>query len=264
MTHEVHFVLLSRLRAAGGASDAENLDQVFAQLDEVVAEVTAKFKDDFVPAHRARVGRRRGGDARRSARVVASRSGRFSMGAVAVRAGLWAGAARAAGPVERAEASGARARTFSCGAPSTWLNGAPAVERCARPTTRLAAPHQARQRGRRWPAPAASAVRDGAGEAFPSAEHRVRAPAVLHPGRRLHGSGDHGSMDWRASTWVRWCCTFARRSRPASSLRCPPTASAPGATMRPSAGPDEERRVRLTKKGLRTEALALQKLRRLP
>lgn len=29
-------------------------------------------------------------------------------------------------------------------------------------------------------------------------------------------------------------------------------------------GPDEERRVRLTKKGLRTEALALQKLRRLP
>lgn len=50
MTHEVHFVLLSRLRAAGVRVTPENLDQVFAQLDEVVAEVTAKFKDDFVPA----------------------------------------------------------------------------------------------------------------------------------------------------------------------------------------------------------------------
>lgn len=50
MTHEVHFVLLSRLRAARVRVTPENLEQVFAQLDEVVAEVTAKFKDDFVPA----------------------------------------------------------------------------------------------------------------------------------------------------------------------------------------------------------------------
>lgn len=50
MTHEVHFTLLSRLRDEGVKVTPENLETVFARLDEVVGEVTARFRDDFVPA----------------------------------------------------------------------------------------------------------------------------------------------------------------------------------------------------------------------
>jgi CRISPR/Cas system-associated exonuclease Cas4 (RecB family) len=50
MTHEVHFLLLSRLRDEGLAVRPATLDTVFARLDGVIAEVTARFRDDFVPA----------------------------------------------------------------------------------------------------------------------------------------------------------------------------------------------------------------------
>jgi CRISPR/Cas system-associated exonuclease Cas4 (RecB family) len=51
MTHSVQYHLLSRLRDQGVVVTDDTLNSVvFPKLDEVIAEVTAKFADDFVPA----------------------------------------------------------------------------------------------------------------------------------------------------------------------------------------------------------------------
>ena len=50
MTHEVLYVLLSRLRDAGTKVSPGTLPAVFGELDRVIAQVTEKYADDFVPA----------------------------------------------------------------------------------------------------------------------------------------------------------------------------------------------------------------------
>ncbi len=51
MTHSVQYHLLSRLRDEGVGVSETTLDTVvFPRLDQVIAEVTARFADDFVPA----------------------------------------------------------------------------------------------------------------------------------------------------------------------------------------------------------------------
>jgi hypothetical protein len=51
MTHAVHYTLLSELREAGVKVSPATLEPtVFKRLDEVIARVTAEYADDFVPA----------------------------------------------------------------------------------------------------------------------------------------------------------------------------------------------------------------------